>query len=216
MGGPGSGERWDRSARNLTDLCLQIDVRRLQREGLLTPARVFGWKWTAGPETVGAIEVRVGGDQIHLVYRHRDGDGDEWQATNYPVRLEWTPCHFGGSRPWFLCPAAGCGRRVAILYCGPIFACRHCHRLVYRCQRESPYDRAARRADKICGRLGWLPGLCNAKGGKKKGMHWRTFKRLTSRYDASAADAAEGLMQVVRRLSKQSTQKLQRAGTPVW
>ena len=27
----------------------------------------------------------------------------------------------------FICPAAGCGRRVAILYGGGNFACRHCY-----------------------------------------------------------------------------------------
>lgn len=27
------------------------------------------------------------------------------------VGVEWTPCTFGGDRPWLLCP--GCGRRVA-------------------------------------------------------------------------------------------------------
>ena len=36
----------------------------------------------------------------------------------------------------FICPAAGCGRRVAILYRGGIFACRHCYRLAYASSRE--------------------------------------------------------------------------------
>jgi hypothetical protein len=46
----------------------------------------------------------------------------------YPVRLEWTGCNLGGRRAWFLCPAQGYGRRVAILFRGSIFACRHCHK----------------------------------------------------------------------------------------
>ncbi len=32
------------------------------------------------------------------------------------AHLEWTPCNFGGERPWFVCPGKGCAKRVAILY----------------------------------------------------------------------------------------------------
>ena len=67
--------------------------------------------------------------------------------------------HLGGRRAWFLCPAKGCGRRVAILFGGSIFACRHCHKLAYECQREPDDDRAARRADTIRRRLGWGAGI---------------------------------------------------------
>ncbi|CZG10327.1 TPA: hypothetical protein JBE46_02375 [Legionella pneumophila subsp. pneumophila] len=75
----------------------------------------------------------------------------------YPFLLNWTPCRFGGERPWFICPAKGCQRRVAILYSGSIYACRHCHQLAYTSQREADYDRALRQAEKIRGeiRLGY-------------------------------------------------------------
>jgi hypothetical protein len=67
---------------------------------------------------------------------------------------------------------------VAILFGGSIYACRHCHKLVYQCQRETDDDRAARRADTIRRRLGWEAGILNGEGDKPKGMHWRTFERL--------------------------------------
>lgn len=53
-----------------------------------------------------------------LTYRHRIGDSGDWQDESYPVGLDTTPCHLGGERSWFLCPARGCGKRVAILYGG--------------------------------------------------------------------------------------------------
>jgi hypothetical protein len=84
----------------------------------------------------------------------------------------------------FICPAAGCGRRVAILYGGGIFACRHCYRLAYASSREDVSDRAARRADRLRARLGWEPGILNGEGGKPKGMRWRTFERLAAEHDA--------------------------------
>jgi hypothetical protein len=58
---------------------------------------------------------------VILIYRHRSGD-TEWKDEHYAVVR--TPCNLGGSRAWFICPAVGCWRRVAILYGGGIFACR--------------------------------------------------------------------------------------------
>ena len=65
-----------------------------------------------------------------------------------------------------------------------LYACRRCHRLAYKCQRETPDDRASRQADKLRDRLGWEAGIHNGNGYKPKGMHWRTFERLEARHDA--------------------------------
>jgi len=111
----------------------------------------------------------------------------------YPVYLDWTDCNLAGRRPWFRCPARGCGRRVAILYGGSIFACRHCHQLAYASQREAGYDRAARKADRIRDKLGWEPGILNGEGGKPKGMHWRTFERLQTEHDALVGESLAGM-----------------------
>jgi hypothetical protein len=80
-----------------------------------------------------------------------------------------------------------------MLYGGTVFACRHCHRLAYRCQRETDDDRAARRADTIRRRLGWAPGILNGSGSKPKGMHWRTFERLQTKHDAHVNEALAGM-----------------------
>jgi hypothetical protein len=101
---------------------------------------------------VASIQMRAEQDHTILIYRHRSG-GSEWTDAQYPVLIVRTPCNLGGSRAWFICPAAGCGRRVAILYGGGIFACRHCYQLAYPSAREDAGDRAARRADKLRARL---------------------------------------------------------------
>jgi hypothetical protein len=90
--------------------------------------------------------------------------------------------NYGGKRPWFLCPARGCGRRVAVLYGGGIFACRHCHRLAYQSQREQPHSRAMIRTT-----WGGSPSLGESFPAKPKGMHWRTYERL--RLEAERAEA---------------------------
>lgn len=203
MGGMGSG-RGQRGKDTTSDM-RPLDIRKLQRDGLLAPGRAFGWSWLRNGETVASINIRSEVDRVMLNYRSRS-NGGEWQPMEYPVYLEWTPCNLGGRRAWFRCPAQGCGRRVAILFGGSTFACRHCHKLAYACQRETDDDRAMRRADTIRRRLGWGAGIANPEGGKPKGMHWRTFERLTVEYHAFAntswAGMAERLGLVERRLDK--------------
>lgn len=189
VGGIGSGRR-NQSGRGTTSDCWSLDVRRFQRDGLLTPGQVFGWNWMREGETLASIFVRTGSDTLTLNYRQRLGN-EVWQPMEYTVPLDWTACTYGGSRPWFLCPATGCWRRVAKLYLGGTgsFACRHCCRLVYACQREADDDRAARRAETIRRRLGWEPGILNGTGRKPKGMHRRTFERLEAQHDALVESA---------------------------
>lgn len=183
MGGFGSGRRWHYDGKNTTADYRVLDVQRLQRDGLLTPGKSFGWNWIRDGETVASINVLAEIERVILNYRHRSSEG-EWKSEEYPVSLDWTPCTYGGRRVWFLCPASGCGRRVAHLYGGGIFACRHCYKLAYSSQRESNGDRATRRADKIRKQLGWEPGILNGNGGKPKGMRWQTYQRLAFEHDA--------------------------------
>ena len=202
MGGMGSGR--GQRGKNTTSDMRPLDIRKLQRDGLLTPGRAFGWQWSVCGKEVASIQIRTEVDRVVLDYRNRS-NGGEWRPMEYPVCLEWTGLHFGGRRAWFLCPAKGCGRRVAVLFGGSIFACRHCQKLAYACQRETADDRAMRRADTIRRRLGWGAGIANPAGSKPKGMHWRTFERLRAGHDAFAnaswAGMAERLGLVNRRLA---------------
>lgn len=183
MGSIGSGRR-NQGGKATTGNHWALDVRQLQRDDLLIHGRSFGLNWMRNGKPVVSITVQTEADSVILNYRHQRGG--EWKSEKYPVRLEWTGCTFGGRRAWFLCPAQGCGRRVAILYSGGIFACRHCYKLAYACQRQSADDRAMRRADNIRQQLGWGAGIANPKGGKPKGMHWATFERLTAKQTSFA------------------------------
>ncbi len=192
MGGSGSGRGYQGGKDTTSDM-RTLDIRRLQRNGLLTTGRASGWQWTRNGEEVASIQIRCEAGCVMLSYQSRS-NGCEWQAMAYAVHLEWTACTLGGRRAWFRCPANGCGRRVAILYGGTIFACRHCYRLAYASQREAEDDRARRRAEKIRTRLGWPAGIANPEGGKPKGMHWQTFRRLTAAHDAHAEASLAGVV----------------------
>lgn len=183
MGGMGSGRRSYVNAKDTTDDYRSIDVRFLNRSGLLKPYLSYRLRWSRNGEGRASIRVVTDVDEVIFAYRHRR-HGKGWKDESYPIHLDWTPCTMGGKRPWFRCPVRGCGRRVAILYCIGIFACRKCHQLNYPSQRESFDDRACRRADHIRDKLGWEPGILNGHGPKPKGMHWKTFFNLSWQHDA--------------------------------
>ena len=191
MGNSNSGNH---GGKRTTASMTALDVRKLQRDGQLTPGNSVCWSWSRAGQTTASVNLKVesGGDRVMFDYRNRS-NGGEWQAMSYAVRLAWTPCHFGGQRAWWLCPAVGCGRRVAVLYGGKVFACRHCQRLAYKTQREAPDDRARRRANNLRARLGWVPGVIHAPGDKPKGMQWRTCWRLHAVYNVAVLQAFQGM-----------------------
>lgn len=175
MGGYGSGRS---SGRPTTGGFRRLDVRRLSREGFFTGGPRCGtWTWSREGEVVASIGYQANREAVTLDYKANG------EPQRYTVSLEWTPCHYGGARPWFRCPGRGCGRRCAVLYGGRIFACRRCHGLAYESQREDRSGRLLSKAHKIRARLGAEPGTDPEKPPR---MHWRTFNRL-----ADAADAAE-------------------------
>lgn len=80
-----------------------------------------------------------------LRFQYVRGRGTEHEeALDYNVGIARTPLHFGGERPWFLCPLmrAGhpCLRRCGKLYLPPgarHFGCRTCHDLTYTSSQEA-------------------------------------------------------------------------------
>lgn len=177
MGGMGSGRQWHYGAKDTTDVYRSIDVRHWKRIGLLKVDLDFRWDWLRNDEVIASIDVFTEKNRIIITYRHQTNGGN-WQDESYPIYLDYTTNNFGGERPWFLCPARGCSRRVALLYGGAIFACRHCHNLAYRSQRETSHERAVKRAGRIRDKLDWNTGQ------KPKGMHWKTFYRLEEKHNA--------------------------------
>jgi hypothetical protein len=178
MGGPGSGNwyRWDR--RTTLDDVKRLDIRWLSQQGSLRPGVYRSISWTRGERPTGDIVIQCQQESLVLIYRYRARGGD-WEPVRQTVPLVWTPCHYGGQRPWFCCP--GCRQRVAVL-CGygKWFLCRHCYRLPYGSQSETPQDRRYRKVRKIRKRLGVSGNLMDPlwPWKKPKGMHWRTWEQL--------------------------------------
>ena len=183
MGGFGSGHYCRTSGKYTVEHYRRTYIGLLAKRGLLEPGVEGPIYWNRGGKPDGSITVKAGIDSVTFTYSLTI-NGGEPEIIEQHIRVERTPCHFGGSRPWFTCPS--CHNRVGLLViAGRLFTCRKCSNLAYACQLESKSDRASRRIRKIQKRLGneewqnvldiWLP--------KPKGMHWKTYNRIVAQAD---------------------------------
>ena len=179
MGGIGSGNwcRWNK--RTTTEEVYGIDIRYMNKQGLLRPNSSGNLSWHRGGERAGWIRYQVHDNYLRLVYRSR-AHGEEWQSMDERIYFQRTSCHYGGERLWFSCPH--CHTRVAIIYGhGKRFLCRHCYALPYASQNEDYLDRMIRKARKIRKKLDADVSLDFPVFEKPKGMHWKTFNYLKKR-----------------------------------
>jgi len=126
----------------------------------------WNWIWSNSGESAGKASFIF--ETNFLMLRYTSNGADRVQE----IPIVRTPCNFGGSRPWLLCPIRG--ERVAVLYFrAGRFACRHCQRIAFASQSEDAVGRAWRRQRKVEDRLG-------PEGERPKGMHASTYDRLLS------------------------------------
>lgn len=123
----------------------------------------------------------------------------DYQADGRPIReelrLDRTPCTYGGSRTWVLCP--NCGARRAVLYAAPAsygrFLCRGCYGWPYGSQGERAHDRALRRARTIRAQQGDDHPDAFAPLLKKPYQRWSTFERVTAEHHAALVSFLDGM-----------------------
>lgn len=205
MGGVGSGNWYRFDKKTTTGETQSLDVRYLNRRGLLKPGGWFSLRWSRGGRETGSIGGSVEGthrpERVILRYRHRSGPGGEWEDVREVVPLAWTACNFGGERPWFLCPGAGCGRRVAVLYApGRYFLCRRCCDLSYQSQREDAMYRALHKAQGIRERLGGSANMMEPFPERPKGMHFDTYMRLWQEHHKAEMSQLAGMREWLDKL----------------
>ena len=207
MGGLGSG-RVSAQHRAKVEHTRHIPSGWVQeRMGVLRAGATITVSWKQGGQPFGEAGITFFDKRLHIVYRMRSGGGELWQDVHEVVELSYTEPHFGGKRLWFHCPH--CGRRVAVLYCSEVVACRKCLHLSYRTESEDAIDRLRSKAAKIKVRLGGDPYQ------RPKRMHRNTFDRLRKQYFAVSQEAEkrseERLIALGRRiLDRFSSRGLQR------
>jgi hypothetical protein len=187
--------------KRTTNQMIALDIRQVHRAGGLVPGHLSSRAWTWGSGGVSRVLLDAGIDRVTLSYQGSN-EGEVWQECVQRVSVEWTPCNYGGRRPWWICP--DCGMRVAILYGGRRYACRHCHDLTYRSTRAASQSKHFTRANKVRTRLGWGGGVASPIGDRPKGMHMQTYLRLLnelSRHSIAALSGTERLTSQMTRMS---------------
>ena len=181
MGGPGSGSYFRSHKKATTDDLIQLDVREW-RQALFRSNFHFSRSWSIGVDKRFQLSIVGAGEILWLRYSLESlGRHPDKKEVEVNVRLAFTPCNFGGERPWFLCPNLLCPRqRVAKLYFGASgFLCRNCYQLTYPSQQGGPEDRALRQLHKINTRLGMADGLPDsALPQRPKRMRKKTYALL--------------------------------------
>jgi hypothetical protein len=163
---------------------------KLARAGFLSRPCSGSMQWSYGDGTTASIQIMGTRDAVTLDYRIRD-HGEDWQPVHQRVPIRWTPCRFGGERPWFVCDVSAngvyCGRQVAKLYgAGRLFACRHCYHLGYQVQRGGPMDRAHHRIARLHRTLGAdYDGPDGIPPQRPKWMRQRTYEHVLQQIEAS-------------------------------
>ncbi len=206
MGGTGSGNH---GGRPTVENALKLDLHHLIRQGSFRPgATVTGsLAWTdsySGQQSASiGYEAHMGKESGWVRLRYTTTNpwtGDKTQH-DYRVALTTTLQPFGGRRWWWVCPERG--DLVPKLYkpsSSGIFASRKAHRLAYRSQRQSLYDRALDRAFKLRRRLGSTAGI-GYYIEKPKGMRWATFDRKMDQIEAAEAVCNARLARFVQQLT---------------
>lgn len=152
----------------------RLDIGWMKRHGALKPGYMATWQW--GKDGLSA-KLSTHADAVTVSYRFRFREG--WKTVSQEIKLERTPCHYGGERIWLRCPR--CHRRAVHIYLYGWPMCRQCARLVYPSQSEGESERSWRRSRKIERQLA-PDGSEWCVGERPKGMRQKTYDRLVEAY----------------------------------
>lgn len=157
-----------------TEMRLAFDIREYFRltGGHVLSRVLYRWKSPRLNMPVASSVTLI--SPLLVEIKHTNGD-----LPNEVLDVVYTPCRFGGRRPWIMCSRLGCCRRAAIVYDTPKgFRCRHCCGLDYQSHRERPWDRMLRKARTVRRKAGGCNNLLEAFPARPKGMHETTYLRL--------------------------------------
>ena len=186
----GGSRHWAgrKATRRSVNAGFRVTIGELQRFGILS-GRV-------GHNESGVCFDGRNGD-VRLVYRYRSSPTRGWKEVDERVAVTWTPCRYGGRRPWFVCPR--CARRFAVLYVVYEPMCRACAGLTYPSQSADPVTRSWNRTTRLERRLAPEGGAWDGYT-KPPGMHCATFSRLALAHRAEEERRAQltwlGLLKV--------------------
>lgn len=181
----GRGRYYRFNTRSTVDDLLRLDMAKFAHSVDLSAPTVGAWQWVFSRGRTSSITYSVILNHgVRLMYNN--GSGNQKEAVDYLVNVTSTPCNLGGKRYWWICPNVHCGRRCRVLYGGKYFVCWKCAGAYYASQRnkdlltridnELATIRRRLKASKPSATTTALPD-------RPKGMHFRTYMRLSKRYN---------------------------------
>lgn len=186
MGGIGSGSwcRWSKTLK--VEDCACLNVSWLKKHGAIIPDKAVSgvWHWSSGQNKSSVSFLFDLTNSQNMFLRLRYDAVSSNQSYDYKIRLERTGMHFGGYRYWLICPYTN--KRSAKLYLadtGKMFASREALGLKYESQSEDYKYRMVRKKHKIFS--GFKTDYSFPM--RPKGMHYKTFDRLSDKYLAQEA-----------------------------
>jgi len=199
MGGIFSGRKPSKTAKPFPEQFVTLDIRKLQKINGLEPGEAYDLNKHKLGVKFGIFSIVVYEGCLELQYTACSHEVN--QRSPQVINIVRTPCHFGGTRPWFLCPGDQCGRRVAILYGPNSMLCRYCWGIAYQSQREHQIQRMFRKLRSIEASYTGRPNQSAPKDRTRpKGMHNRTFERLQEKHQRLTTDIQFAQIEELRRL----------------
>jgi hypothetical protein len=166
----GRGDYYRIGRKDRTSDYLSISIADMNRYKVFQRRGRHSWGWEKNGEIDNSLSFYLD-DHITFHYSTKGQDGSPVDV-NKSIPLTWTPCNFGGNRPWFVCD---CGMRVGRLFFHrQHIVCRNCFNLVYPSQLQDELGRLRSKIEKIEAKLG---DGCS----RPKGMHWKTFEKLKAK-----------------------------------
>jgi hypothetical protein len=86
---------------------MRLDIRELRKRGSLAPSTHWSVEWTGCDGSKSSIAFKSESCAIILAYRCSAQE----ESISEHVALEWSPCRFGGSDPFFFVPDAPLRRK---------------------------------------------------------------------------------------------------------
>ncbi len=199
MGGIFSGRKPSKTAKPFPEQFVTLDIRKLHRIDGLKPGEAYDLHRYKLGKRCGIFSIVVYEGCLELQYAACSHEVHPLPPQ--VINIARTACHFGGDRPWFLCPGDQCGRRVAILYGPNLMLCRHCWGIAYQSQRENQIQRMFRKLSSIEASYTGRPNDSAPKDRKRpKGMHHRTFQVLQEKHRHLITDIQFAQIEELRRL----------------
>lgn len=162
-----------RSKRPLADRMMQLSIKQVVDAGFDVGSGIVH---IAEPEPGKYFPAWVDGHGDHITITVYGG----WGNTIQGVALTETPCNYGGTRKWFVCPE--CARRCGVFYIQEMIACRKCHDLTYSSQYEHAQDRMLRKLKQIRRATGSDDDIWGPFGLPPRGMSVKRWKALVAEF----------------------------------